>query len=483
MSGAQTLAEGISMNAHVFSESAEAVTRNEWLDASALAQARAIRERRVSSEELVRGYLSRIERHNPSLQAFVEVAFRRAPKWAREKDAMTRGRGNTLPLFHGVPIGIKDMALVRGFRARFGARSLRYLWAVLDDYSVRSLRAGGFVVLGKLATSEVGAMPVTEPDIHPPTRNPWNLAYSPGGSSGGSAAAVAAGLLPLAHGSDGGGSVRIPAALCGLFGFKPSRGRVRNAYGRDDVRLLYTCGAITRSVEDAAAMLDVMNNGQRAPIALQQAMLQPTRALRVRFAEDSPFGKPHPEHISAMQRVLSLLEGMGHSVEQAPLLTGTLDDFLPLWQTLVASAPMRRSLVQPVTGWLIDGARGRTRRSVAELHDLAEAKVDAAFGDADLWVSPTTLVPAPRIGAWRDLPPAAAFTAAAGLAGLTAPFNITGQPACSLPVGLNSQGLPIGVQLVARRGEDGLLLAIARTLEQALGPQPRVTHVPQRTEQ
>jgi amidase len=216
-----------------------------------------------------------------------------------------------------------------------------------------------------------------------------------------------------------------------------------------------------------------MNNGQRAPLAFQQAVLQPVPALRVRFATDSPFGKPHPEHLSAMLRVLSLLEGMGHRVEEAPLLTGTLEDFLPLWQTLIASSPLRRSLVQPVTGWLMDGARGRTQRSVAELHDHAEAKVKAAFGDADIWVSPTTLVPAPRIGAWRDLPPSAAFTEAAGLAGLTAPFNITGQPACSLPVGLNSQGLPIGVQLVARRGEDGLLLALARILERALGPQPR----------
>lgn len=469
MSGTQTLADGNSVNA---SASAESETRDEWLDASGLTQARAIRERRISSEELVRGYLARIERHNPSLQAFVEVAFRRAPKWARDKDALTRKRGS-LPVFHGVPIGIKDMALVRGFRARFGARSLRYLWPVLDDYSVRALRAGGFVILGKLATSEVGAMPVTEPDIHPPTRNPWNLAYSPGGSSGGSAAAVAAGLLPLAHGADGGGSVRIPAALCGLFGFKPSRGRIRNAYGRDDARLLYTCGPITRTVEDAAALLDVMNNGQRAAVAFHQAVLQPVRPLRVRFAEDSPFGKPHPEHVASMKRVLNLLEGMGHTVEQAPLLTGTIDDFLPLWQTLVASAPIRRSMVQPVTGWLMDGARGRSRRSVAELHDLAEAKVKAAFGDADIWVSPTTLVPAPRIGAWRDLPPAAAFTAAAGLAGLTAPFNITGQPACSLPVGLSDQGMPIGVQLVARRDEDGALLALARTLERALGPQPR----------
>lgn len=450
--------------------SASGATRahDEWLDASGLEQARGIRERRISSEELVRGYLARIERRNPELQAFVEVAYLRAPRWAREKDALTR-KSSDLPMFHGVPLGIKDMGLVRGFRAQFGARSLRYFWPPLDDYSVRALKAAGFVVIGKLATSEVGAMPVTEPDIHPPTRNPWNLEYTPGGSSGGSAAAVAAGLLPLAHGSDGGGSVRIPAALCGLFGIKPSRGRIRNAYGRDDVRLLYTCGALTRTVEDAAAMLDAMNNGERPSIAFQWALRRPVPPLRVRFSASSPFGEAHPEHVAAMQRVLGVLEQLGHSIEEAPPINGTLDDFLPLWQTLVATAPLFRAKVQPVTRWLIDGARGRTPAEIAKIHDFAEAKVLTAFGDADIWVSPTTLVPAPRIGAWNTLPPAAAFTAAAGLAGFTAPFNITGQPACSLPAGLNSEGLPIGVQLVARRGEDGQLLALAQALEQALG--------------
>lgn len=216
-----------------------------------------------------------------------------------------------------------------------------------------------------------------------------------------------------------------------------------------------------------------MNNAQRPPLSFRQALLQRVPALRVRVATDSPFGKPHPEHLAAMQRVLALLEAMGHALEEAPLLTGTIEDFLPMWQRSIASAPVHRSLTQPVTRWLIEGARAHTPKSVAALHDHAEAKVEAAFGDADLWVSPTTLVPAPRIGAWRDLPPSAAFAAAAGLAGLTAPFNITGPPACSLPVGLSSAGMPIGVQLVARRGQDGLLLALAHALERALCRQPR----------
>lgn len=447
-------------------------TEDALLDASALEQARAIRERRVSSKELVCGYLARIERENPRLQAFVEVAYRRAPRWAEHKDALTRRNGQ-LPPFHGVPIGIKDMCFVRGFHARFGARSMRYAWALFDDFTVGSLRRGGFVPLGKLATSEVGAMPVTEPDLHPPTRNPWSLQHTCGGSSGGSGAAVAAGLLPLAHGQDGGGSIRIPAALCGVFGFKPSRGRVKNPYGRDGSRLLYTCGPITRTVADAAAMLDVMNNGDRPESPFSLAAQRPVPVLRVRFTSHSPFGETHPEHVACMHHALSLLQDMGHCVEEGPAQTNSIDDFLPLWQALVASAPLFRSKVQPVTGWLIDGARGLTPARVTELHDLAVQKVDALWGDADVWVTPTTITEAPCIGEWRDLPPEKAFRAAAGLAGFTAPFNITGQPACSLPSGVSTRGLPIGVQLVARRGHDGLLLALAQQLERALDLQLR----------
>jgi len=216
-------------------------------------------------------------------------------------------------------------------------------------------------------------------------------------------------------------------------------------------------------------MLDVMNNGIKPALTLQVASRLPVPRLRVRFSAASPFGAPHPEHVAAMQHVVRLLENMGHAIEEAPAPSGTLEDFLPLWQKLVASAPIRKSKAQPVTAWLIDVARGLSRAAVATLHDNAVGKVEAMFGNADIFVSPTTIIQAPRIGEWQSLPPSAAFTAAAGLAGLTAPFNITGQPACSIPTGLSSNGLPIGVQLVAKRNQDGLLLALARMLEPQLG--------------
>src|SRR5262245_30835997 len=233
------------------------VTWNEVLSATALEQAALVRTRAISSEELVRLYLDRIDRIDGRLNSFVERFPRRALRDARAKDAAGRA-GEALPPFHGVPIGIKDLNFVRFAWTRMGSRATLPIFALLDDRTTAGIRRGGFVILGKLATSEVGAMPVTEPDTHPPTRNPWNVWHTSGGSSGGSGAAVAARLLPVAHGSDGAGSIRIPSAFCHLYGLKPSRGRLPNAFGRPDRDVLYTCGPLTRSVEDAAAMLDVM---------------------------------------------------------------------------------------------------------------------------------------------------------------------------------------------------------------------------------
>lgn len=438
------------------------------MNSSALQQAQAIRQGKVTSEALVRGYLERIRHLNPTLQAFVMVAERKALAEARAKDA-NRTKPRQLPAFYGVPIGIKDMNFVRGMPTRMGSRSMPNLWSPIDDVTVSALRRAGFVILGKLATSEAGALPITEPRIHPPTRNPFDLSRTPGGSSGGSAAAVAAGLLPIAHGSDGGGSIRIPAALCGLFGFKPSRGQLKNAYRRRDPRILYTCGPITRSVDDAAALLDAMSHSRYPTWSFACQAQQPLPSLKIRYTVNTPFGAPDPEHLTAMQRCLDLLANLGHDIAPAPDLTGTLSDFLPLWQAAVASTPLRRSHVEPFTGWLLDGARQLKKRHLPTLHDLAADKINQLYENADIWVSATTLTGAPQIGAWQHLPPEAAFEAAAGLAGLTAPANITGRPACSLPAGLSSTGLPIGLQLVARPGDDGLLLAVARTLEQSLG--------------
>src|SRR4051812_39426616 len=184
---------------------------HDLLRASALQQAAWIQSGNISSEELTRFYLDRIERYQPELNAFTDIFRRRALLAARLKDAVhaRRRRRDPLAPFEGVPIGIKDLNIVRGAPTRFGSSAVPHLVFPFDDYNVAQLRRGGFVIVGKLTTSELGAMPVTEPDIHAPTRNPWDLGRSAGGSSGGSGAAVAGGLLPIAHGSDGAGSIRI----------------------------------------------------------------------------------------------------------------------------------------------------------------------------------------------------------------------------------------------------------------------------------
>lgn len=446
--------------------------------ASALEQARLIRERALSAEELTRLYLDRIARHNATLQAFVEIIGRRALAGARRKDAaVMRSDARELPPFHGVPIGIKDLNLARGTFTRFGSRAFKYFWTPFDDKTTAQLRRGGFLVLGKLATSEIGAMPVTEPATHGPTRNPWDQGHSAGGSSGGSGAAVAAGLLPIAQGSDGAGSIRIPSAFCHLFGLKPSRGRVADPYGRPDEHALATSGPMARTVDDAAAMLDVMAGlscgephwAARPPRPFAKLARETPPRLRIKVLTRSPLVTPDPEIAEATRRVGRLLVELGHSVEEGDEPVGSLEEFLPIWQKMIADVPVPRwSVTQPITRWLANAGKHLDAATVEARRAELERRILTWFGDADLWVTPTVALPPPRIGAFTSPDPAEDFRKAAELGAFTALFNISGQPAASVPAGLTHAGLPIGVQLAGRLLADGTVLSVARQLETAM---------------
>jgi amidase len=452
------------------------VTWNEVLSATAMEQAALVRSRAVASEELVRLYLERIERIDPQLNAFVSVFRRRALLDARRKDAAVRA-GEVLPPFHGVPIGIKDLNVVRFSWTRMGTRAAPPIFWPFDDHTAAGLRRGGFVFVGKLSTSELGAMPVTEPDTHPPTRNPWNLWHSAGGSSGGSGAALAARLLPIAQGSDGAGSIRIPSAFCHLYGIKPSRGRVPNSFGKPDRDILYTCGPIARSVADAAAMLDVMAGldagkphwAPPPPRLYRDMIAEPPRPMRIDLVTRAPFGQTDPEIAAAVERAGRLLDELGHHVSEAVLPEGSLAEFLPLWQRLVADVPFAvLSRAQPITRWLAEPGRSlRHADTVSLLRRLAE-RYTGDLGDADLWLTPTVAVPAPKIGAFAGRPPAEAFADAARLGAFTALFNITGQPAASIPIGLTRDGLPMGAQIAGRLHREDEVLAVSRQLEEAM---------------
>lgn len=446
---------------------------------SAVALATLVREGAISSEELVRGHLERIAERNPTLAAFVTV-FDDAVAVARRKDRARLKRRGPLPPFHGVPIGIKDLNAVRFTRTRFGSRGMPAVALPFDDANVGPLRRAGFVILGKLSTSELGAMPVTEPDIHPPTRNPWSHAHSAGGSSGGSGAAVAAGLLPVAQGSDGAGSIRIPSSFCGLYGIKPSRGRVVNQFRFRDRRILYTSGPMARTVSDAAAVLDVMagvDTGRthwapppERPFAERRATRRP---LRIKVVESTGMVPTDPAVLLALRATARVLERLGHSVEEGRLPDGGIEEFLPIWQRLIGGIPlMRWRLGQPVTRWLREGASRLDRREVDRLEDRLVERFAPVFAGADLWLTPTVAVEPPRIGAWAGLPPDEAFARAATLAAFTAVVNLVGLPAASLPAGVSPSGLPIGVQLIGGMFREEEILSVSWDLEEAIGWRP-----------
>jgi amidase len=449
---------------------------NDVLSATALEQAGMVRARTISSEELSRLYLDRIARLNPGLNAFVSVFRRRALADARDKDRMVRA-GGTLPTFHGVPIGIKDLNFVRGSWTRMGSRAATPVFAPIDDRTTASLRRGGFVILGKLSTSELGALPILEWDDRPPARNPWSPRHMPGGSSGGSAAAVAAGMLPIAHGSDGGGSIRIPAAICHLYGLKPSRGRVPNPFWKDDHDILYTCGPLARSVADAAAMLDVMAgldggtpHWASPPRMSYRALLgERVKPLKIRFTTRTAVVDTDPELAAAVVAAAQLLRELGHDVEEAEAPLLRVDEFLPLWQHVISDVPlMRWSRAEPVTRWLAEPGRALRAEAMVALRRAIAARQLEGYNQADVWLTPTVAIATPEVGAFAGLGPAERFhQGGAAIAAFTAPFNVTGQPAASVPVGLTKAGLPIGVQVVGRELCEDVVLAVSKQLEDA----------------
>ena len=447
-------------------------TDQELLHLSALDQARAIREGDVSSVYLTHLYLSRIQKYNDSLHAFVNVQTRQARKAAKKADRLrSQQKSETLPIFHGVPIGIKDLVPTRWSFTHLGSRAYRYFISPFDAPVATRIKAGGFVSLGKLATSEFGVMPVTEPDIHPPTRNPWDLNRTSGGSSGGSSTAVAAHLLPIAHGSDGGGSVRIPSALTHLYGFKPSLSLLGNLHGEKYNQLgISVMGPLARYVEDAAAMLDVMAGrpGQDAgPQSCLTAARKMPPSLRIRLLIDTPLGQIDPEILSATRSFADTLRSLGHQVDEGSAPQIELDEFLPIWQYTVSGVKtVSDRYIQSITRWVRERGQEVTLEHAETRRRQLALRVEKSFADADILMSPTVPCVAPLIGSYsHQASPKSAFSEAAQLGSLTAGFNLTQGPAASLPIGLSKTGLPIGLQIGSYPGKDHLILSLSRQIE------------------
>ncbi len=455
---------------------------------TALQTAAAVRSGDVTVTEVVEAALARAERLGPDLGAFAVLTPDRALDAARAADRAGPGTG---PLA-GVPTAIKDLTATAGVpTARGSVLGAGYVPEVDDDV-VGLLARAGTISIGKTAVPEFGLSCYTEPAGAPPAVTPWDRTRSAGGSSGGAAAAVAAGILPVAHGTDGGGSIRIPASVCGLVGLKTTRGRVpAGPVGSDPVGLSVH-GPLARTVPDAAAFLDAMAApapgepfvpAPAPPDGFLAAAGRPPARLRIAVSVAAPLDgvAVDPVCAGAATEVATLLTDLGHHVE--PVET-RLDDevvaaFLTLWAVLSATDPVPEAdepRLQPLTRFL--RARGRAvdgAAAMGALHTVQAAtrRMVTARAGFDAVLTPTVAQP-PRPVGWFTAAgdPEVDFARQVAFTPWTAVANLTGEPALTLPL-VWSEGLPIGVALRGRRGEEALLLALGAELEAARGPAPR----------
>ena len=450
---------------------------------TAVEQGAAVRRGELSPVELAEHYLDRIARLD-DVGAFVTVTAEQSSARAR---SLAEGPAGAGPLW-GVPTAIKDLNATAGVRTTFGSAAYADFVPEVSDNVTLSLEAAGLVSLGKTSTPEFGSPCYTEPEGRPPAVTPWDRTRTAGGSSGGAAAAVAAGLVPVAQGSDGGGSIRIPASCCGLVGLKPSRGRVSPAPMYGDAIGLSTAGSIARTVRDAAALLDVLA-GRRAGdpfwapapsgTFLDACEREPGRLRIARFVEPVIADVAvDPQIVSASDSTSQLLEGLGHEVVDVPvpLPREAVATFEICWAVLTALSvtplpPERRALIRPLTAWL--AAQGEAASApefglaIGALRRYAAAALQA-LAPYDVVLTPTLATLPPRVGELRDdVDPARDFAAQKAFTPWTSAWNVTGMPAISLPLRWSAEGLPIGMMLAARPAEEELLLGLAAQVEAA----------------
>jgi amidase len=424
----------------------------------------------ITSQELTDLFLERIERHDPALNAFRVVFAEQARAEAAQADARRRG-GDSRPLL-GIPIAIKDDTDIQGHVTAMGTCAVDEP-AAADSEVVRRLRSAGAVLLGKTHVPEMMIVPFTESPTYGITRNPWDLQRTPGGSSGGSAAAVAAGLCSAALGSDGGGSIRIPAACCGLFGLKPQRGRVSTAPRREPWHGLSTWGAITRRVADSGRFYDAIRDGGES--FADAAAREPGR-LRIALSRKVPPGvlaRPDAEQLGALDGTADLLRSLGHEVVERELEYGTLwtnfaTRYLRGVHDEAATLPHPERLSRRTRGYMRAGGlipdAVLARARAEEAND--RERVNRVFGEGfDVVLTPMFTRRPPKVmyhdgRSWF-------WTINSNSRWIPYPetFNLTGQPAAAVPAGFAGDGFPLSVQLVAPTDGEAVLMTLAAQLE------------------
>jgi amidase len=457
-----------------------------WIDATG--QAELVRRGEVRPDELVEAAIARIVQVNPALDAVIRTRFDQA----RAEAAGDLPNGP----FRGVPIVLKDLGcLVAGEATAFGVGPLRDVVWPVTSYLAAHFRQAGFIALGRTNVPELGTTVTTEAKSFPPSRNPWQFEHSSGGSSGGAAAAVASGMVAAAHASDGGGSIRIPASACGLFGLKPTRGRISQGpaiaegWGGST-----TDGVLTRTVRDSAAILDVISGrmpgepyyAPALPRALADEVGADPGRLRVGLL-DHPGDEgnvDHPECRAAVIAAGRMLERLGHHVEESyPVDMFDLEIARCFTSMISADSEstflaFERALGRPIHDDEIEPRNAAYRRTARKLDAVTYVNNRARVGrwarriaqwwtDHDLLVTPTLGSPPPRLGWFTEDGPVAERQRIRQYCLYTAPFNMTGQPAMSVPLHWTPDGLPVGVHIVAPYGREDLLIRVASQLEQA----------------
>jgi amidase len=431
--------------------------------AGVVRQAEMVRAGDVSARELVELYLERIERIDPQINAYRVVMAERALTDADQADSRRKG-GDERPLL-GVPVAVKDDMDVNGEVTARGTDA--YGDPAREDAEiVARLRAAGAIVIGKTNVPEMEIIGDTESPTWGVTRNPWGVERSAGGSSGGSAAAVAAGLAAAATGSDGAGSIRIPAANCGLFGLKPSRGRVSFAPHEDIWHGLDAYGFLTRSVADTAALLDVAAD---PPVPFDPD----PGTLRIATSTRPPLPGPVDGHLrAAVEGTAELLRGLGHTVDRREIPYGlTMNETIVRYMRGVRdeaeAMPRKHRLQRRTRGFsrigslfpdpVLEWAKGREEANAT--------KVNRVFERADVVITPTTAKPPVRAGQWEGLGAVRTLLEMAGTYPYTPTWNQLGQPAAAVPAGFTPDGLPLSVQLIAPKGQEARLLSLAAQIE------------------
>ncbi len=456
-------------------------------DLTALEQAAAIRDGELSPVELVIHYVERIHALGGEYGAFVTPTPDLAVAQAKQAADLARAGGDNLPPLLGVPTAIKDLAVTAGTRTTFGSRLFADNVPDIDANSVVLLREAGTISLGKTNTPEFGTCCYTDNDIVGPARSPWDTTCNAGGSSGGAAAAVAAGLVPFAHGSDGGGSLRIPASVCGLIGLKPSRGRISVGPADCESPGLSIQGPIARTVRDAAAMLDAMARPMPGdaywaePLPTGETFLgyadrDPGRLRIGRYAMPASGTVPAPECVAAWEDVCALLAELGHAVEDidVPFSPAIVDSFNTVWGVKALDTVTNdagEQLLRPITrAWR---GYGRTKTGAEYASAMKVMQVEArksvlATAAYDIIVTPTLGLPPQPVEFFSEAgEPLANLRRQGAFTPFTGVYNMTGQPAISLPLHWTAQGVPIGVSLVGRPSGEGLLISLSAQLEQA----------------